>query len=176
MLKVKMMKNGTRLLAASLLMIVTGMATVPAQAADISEEKRAVIDELLELSNARNQMDAVTTQMIDSLSKIISAQNPGMDTEIVDILTRHLKAVFPKYREDMIQSYYLIYDRHLTLEDLQAVVAFYKTPVGAKLVAVMPAITRESLQLGMAMGQQAAKEALENARKEFEENGIKMPI
>jgi hypothetical protein len=60
-----------------------------------------------------------------------------------------------------------IYDRHFTVDELRQLLAFYRTPIGRKLLAEQPAITQEAMaagqdwgrRLGFEIGQKMAAEA-----------------
>jgi len=41
-----------------------------------------------------------------------------------------------------------IYTRHFTVEEMQQTAAFYRTPAGAKMLAIAPKVTAESLAFG----------------------------
>ena len=176
MSKVTRVSSGLLAIFAALLISVTSVAAADAQKPDISPEKRALIDEFMEVSNARRTMDTMVEQITDQLTKMMAAQNPGKGDEIRSVLYKHFNAVFPKYREDIIKSYYIIYDRYLSVDDLKGIVKFYKSPAGQNLVKVTPSISKEAMQVGMVAGQQAAREALQDAKQELQEHGIKTPI
>ena len=51
--------------------------------------------------------------------------------------------------DEMIQAMVPAYQKHMTKGDLDAIVAFYSSPAGQKLLREMPAITAESMQTMM---------------------------
>jgi hypothetical protein len=50
-----------------------------------------------------------------------------------------------------------IYDQYLTHEDIKGLIAFYESPLGAKLLGVMPQMTQESRRAGQAWGKEFAE-------------------
>jgi hypothetical protein len=54
-----------------------------------------------------------------------------------------------------------IYDRHYSLEDLQALIAFYETPLGRRVVSATPLIAQESMVVGQRWGQLQAQKVIE---------------
>ena len=62
-----------------------------------------------------------------------------------------------------------IYDRHLSDEDLNGLLAFYKTPLGQRTLKVMPEIMRESQAAGFALGQKAGQETMLDIQTEHPE-------
>ena len=59
-----------------------------------------------------------------------------------------------------------------SLEELNAIVAFYKSPAGVKFIAVQPDIMRQSMTLGQRWGQQIGAEIEQEAREELKKRGI----
>jgi hypothetical protein len=176
MLDVKRIAKGLRLGAAVLILALSFGSITTATAADISPEKRAAIDELMEVSKAKNMMDQIMPQMLQSFEKLIAAQNPGKDHEIASILTRYFGVSFDSYKDDFYEGLYIVYDRHLSVDDIKAMTEFYKTPAGQRILAALPQITQEAMSVGMVFGQQAGREALEKAKADLEAAGIKSPI
>jgi len=53
--------------------------------------------------------------------------------------------------DEMIDSIAPIYQKHLTRGDVDALIAFYSTPTGQKLLKEMPEISAEAMQIMMPM-------------------------
>jgi len=54
--------------------------------------------------------------------------------------------------DEMMEAMIPIYQKHLTKEDLDGILAFYASPIGQKLQHEQPAITQESMQAGGEIG------------------------
>lgn len=61
---------------------------------------------------------------------------------------------------ELVERFVEVYDRHFSEADIDALRAFYDSPLGQKLLAEQPAIARESI----AVGQRYALEKLSQAR------------
>ena len=46
---------------------------------------------------------------------------------------------------------------------------YYRSPLGQRMMKVLPQVARESQALGFSLGQKAAQETLEDLRKDFPE-------
>jgi len=57
-----------------------------------------------------------------------------------------------------------LYQKHLTQAEVRALIDFYRTPTGASVIAKMPALTQESMAVGVALGQELANEFVNRAR------------
>jgi len=68
-----------------------------------------------------------------------------------------------------------IYDKHLTHEEIRGLIAFYQTPLGAKLIAKMPAIAQDSMAVGMKWGGEIAQKAMAKMEAQKKKEGQKQP-
>jgi hypothetical protein len=62
-----------------------------------------------------------------------------------------------------------IYDKYLSNEDVRALLEYYKSPFGQRMLKVLPEVARDSQQAGYRLGQKAAEEAMEDLRADFPE-------
>jgi len=62
-----------------------------------------------------------------------------------------------------------IYDKYLTAEDLKDLLEYYSSPLGKRMLKVLPEIAQESQAAGFSLGQQAAQQTMEDLKAEFPE-------
>ena len=74
---------------------------------------------------------------------------------------------------DLVDTIVPIYAKYFTHEDILALLAFYDTPAGKKLIANQPAILQESMAAGSAWGQRVARDVMMRleAQKEAQKDG-----
>lgn len=72
--------------------------------------------------------------------------------------------------DEMIELVVPIYDKYLTHDEIKIIITFYETPVGKKMIALLPQIMQES----MAAGQQWGKEIGERVIKKLKADGYKI--
>lgn len=65
----------------------------------------------------------------------------------------------------MINMIIPIYDSCFTEQDIQGLIAFYKSPLGKRLVEKLPVITQKSFDVGQVWGQKIAAELLEELKQ-----------
>ena len=120
---------------------------------------------LLELLQVRDSLqvtlDAVKKQMRNSAEdqlreKIInpSAEQLKSLQAIVDETFGDLSA------DDMIKDVIPVYQKHLTRSDVRALVTFYSSPAGQKILREQPAMVRESMEAAGASQQQKMEKVL----------------
>ena len=54
--------------------------------------------------------------------------------------------------DEMVDAMVPIYQRHLSHEDIEAILAFYSSPVGQKLLREQPAVMQEGMKVGGEIG------------------------
>jgi uncharacterized protein len=125
----------------------------------------AQVMKLLELLQVRDSLqvtlDAVKKQMRNSAEdqfreKILNPSPAQLKSiqAIVDDVFGDLSA------DDMIKDVVPVYQKHLTRSDVRALVAFYSSPPGQKILREQPAMIRESMQAAGASQQQKMEKVL----------------
>jgi len=88
-----------------------------------------------------------------------------------------LEELFAEYKVDeLLDAVVPIYQKHFSKSDLDAVLVFYMSPPGQRMLQEMPALMTESMQAGMAIGRKKAesmqgkvKAAIEDMKRESEQ-------
>jgi hypothetical protein len=62
-----------------------------------------------------------------------------------------------------------IYDKYLSDEDVKALLEYYKSPFGQRMLKVLPEVARDSQMAGYSLGQKAAEDTMEELRAEYPE-------
>jgi hypothetical protein len=126
--------------------------TVPGKDADTVPSKDDVM-RFMDLMHLRAQME----QLLDGMKKGMKAgAEAGFKQKIPDATPEQLakldfitEAVFKDFPiDEIIGAMVPIYQKHLTKSDLEAVIAFYSSPVGQKLLKEQPAMMAEGMQAG----------------------------
>lgn len=118
-------------------------------AQEAAEGMREDVLELLEVTGSLKMGeqlgDAVSSQLINAMR----TQQPNMPPRAAEIISEVTREHLNRFMNDpaTIDGMVDLYARHFTQEEIQTVVAFYKTPTGAKMAGEMPKLTAESMQL-----------------------------
>lgn len=128
----------------------------------ISSEKRALIKELLEITESGKNAQQIMESMVRAdLPKLVSAvlkdapfldsDRPEIQTQLRDVVSRMAQ----KYRDRVIkqinvsqlieQVSYPIYDKYFTESELRDIIGFYKSSTGKKAIAILPQIVGDSM-------------------------------
>ena len=139
-----------------LLLAITVCSLSPARA-DVSPEKRAQIEKLLQLTGTERLMGQMENQLIASFR----AQMPQVP-----------EAFWTKFQQkmntrEMLDLIIPVYDKYYTLDDLKAVNAFYQTPVGQKVLSTLPQVMQETMKIGQEWGEKKGEEAARESEQEM---------
>lgn len=157
------------LLAAALLVaLACTAAAAQEQSPQVSPEKRALIKELLELTDAAKNAEAIKDSMYAQQEKIIpEAIARAVDADgrftpverqaIKDAIAAESAETMSRLKQSFDQRINLaqiveeislvVYDRYYTESELRDLLAFYKSPTGRKTIQIMPKLFADSLQM-----------------------------
>lgn len=94
------------------------------------------VREFLEVTNAKETSTVAMLTMYQNMNLPVSDLQ-GMCEEMVD-------AMWPK----TVEEYNVILSEYYTLEELEAIISFYKSPAGQKLVKYNPEIMQKAMNFG----------------------------
>jgi hypothetical protein len=127
--------------------------------------------DVLVAMGSEKQFDVVVPMMTQQLSQLLKSQRPGAGREIDEVFGLLAKR-FAERKGEMLDLVAPLYAARFSVQELREMLAFFKTPVGAKLAAELPAISQESMRVGMAWGQKIGQEIDQEARRELKKRGI----
>jgi uncharacterized protein len=125
--------------------------------------KVAAIREMLALTHASD----LAIKAMETSLPAQRAANPMIPAVFWDRFLTQAKS----RRRELDDLIIVVYDRHFTTSELRQLIAFYKTPIGRKLLDEQPAIAQESIIAGQAWGQKIGMEVGQQLATE----GVKVP-
>lgn len=136
-------------LVLSVLLAAALAAPVFAQAPAPSPDALAAAKELATMmgGDTVGQMSAALTAQI--WPNIEQQLGPKVDAATLTELRSQFEASLSNFTKEVMADSPAVYARHFTVEELRAMLAFYKSPVGQKALHTMPAVMTE-------LGQQMA--------------------
>ncbi len=119
--------------------------------------KEQNIRRLLEITRAAEIATIASNQQLESFKSTLPE---GVPPRVVAILREELNAV--NYVELLLP----IYDKYLSDEEVNQLVAFYDSPLGRKVTGSMPVIMAEAQVVGTKRGEVAGQRAIERMKAE----------
>ena len=143
-----------------LILLLAGLPSLTAQAAEPSTTQPATREEVLKFMDVL-QLKATLVRYFDGVgqqAKLGAEQGfkqkvPDPTPEQVAALDKFAEGLFKDMPVDeMLDAMVPIYQKHLTKSDLDAILTFYNSPAGQKLLREQPAMMQEGMQVGGEIG------------------------
>jgi len=143
-------------------------APAPAATTTASPQANAAVKELLDAMDVRKMMTASFAEMEKALPQMMRAQmtavinsDPGADAEkkkaalakveqVLPVASQAINRMFkdPALIDEMMVEIAPLYARNYTVAELKELTAFYRTPLGRKMMALSPRLSAESMAIG----------------------------
>ncbi|GAA5218295.1 DUF2059 domain-containing protein [Corallincola platygyrae] len=145
-----------------------------AQEAKIPDDKQAAIIKLMEITGS-DQMGMMFADMfINQSAKAMQLAYPDIPARAIDVIADEVNKVVGEELQtgELQRSLMPIYHRHFTLEEINALIAFYESPVGQKSIRVMPQLTQESTLVGQSWAQALSGKLQLRLSQRFQQEGL----
>jgi len=136
------------------LFLLTGLTFSAYSQTDTKKEK---VVQLLELMGSKKNMAPVMDQVMGYFKKGF----PAVDSTFWDEASKEANGDM----DNLLNSLVPIYEKYYTESDIDELVKFYNSPVGKKVIAVMPQVLQESMVVGSEWGKKMAAHVLEKMKE-----------
>jgi len=161
-----------RLWLTSSLFLLLPMVGAAQQSASDSPATKEDVEKYLEVTHARTMMkqimDVMTKQVHqmvhDQISKDLDKLPPDFETRMNKITDDMLKT-FPV--DEMLDAMIPVYQKHWTKGDVDAMVAFYSTPTGQKILRELPTTMAEAMQAMQSIMQKRMSGMMERVQQQI---------
>jgi len=135
----------------------------------IDPQKEASIRELMNATGAKDLGKQLVQAGMEQFRSSVEDSQPNNPRakQFVDAFVSKFQRHFDP--NSLTETIIPIYDKYFTSEDLNGLLAYYRSPLGQRMLKVLPEVTRESQAAGFALGQKAAQEAMEELKADFPE-------
>lgn len=141
------------------LFLVAAALGAQVRAAGPDAEKMALIREVLVVTGTEAMMEQSMQQMLENFKTSMP-----QGSQVLDRLKGKFRAA------ELIPGLIEIYDRHLSKEDIRALLQFYRSPAGQRVLKEMPAVLQESMAAGQAWGKKKGEEVMRELEEEEKRN------
>lgn len=157
--------------ASPLPVLQQGEARAAQSQADIDPDRLAGAKDLIEVTGAAKQFEVLLPLIMSQMENAFVQLKP----EHADAIRESFKmasAKFSEKKQEAFDQVAVVFAELFTAAELKEIVAFYKTPVGAKLIQSQTVIAQKTLAIGQAWGRKIGREIEEEVRKELKNRGI----
>jgi hypothetical protein len=129
----------------------------PAPAQTPSPEAMSVARSLVTTLKLPERYKALLPAILLSIKPALTQDRPEIESDFEAMKPRMAEAFTPHYNA-MVDAVATVYATNFSVEELRELDAFYRRPVGQKLLAKWPAITQQSVQIGEDGSRKAAED------------------
>lgn len=141
------------LLAAAIILAMCGCVGAqqnPADAPATKEDIQRYLQTMHSKEMAEKMMDVMTKPMHQMIHEQYLKDKDKLPADFESRMNKRLDENFKNIPwDEILDAMVPVYQKHLTKGDVDALVAFYSTPTGQKLLKEMPQIVAESMQNAM---------------------------
>lgn len=152
------------------LLLVLGLGVAAQSANPPSPQAIALAKELIVLKGAHQMFDAVVPGVIEQAKDVFLPTNPNLNKELVEV-TGKLKLEYANKPDELFNEVAKVYASHFTEQELKEIVAFYKTPLGKKMLAEDPVAIQEGLARAKDWANDFSNQVLGKMRAEMKKKG-----
>jgi hypothetical protein len=149
---------------------LSGAATAQAPAAPTAAAIAAA-KELVSLKGGASMFDPLVPGVIESAKNSLVPTNPQLQQPLNEVAVQLRKEYDPK-RAEILDEVAKTYAKHFTEQELKDIVAFFKSPVGKKMLAQEPIAIDQSLKAAQSWANNFSDVVLERFRVEMKKKGV----
>lgn len=139
----------------------------PADAPASKEDIQRYLDAMHTRDLLKTMMQAMTKQMHQMVHDMIKDQK-NLPPDFEERMFKNTDSMWEDFPVDeYLDAVAPVYQRHLAKGDVDALVAFYSTPTGQKMVKEMPAMTAESMQAASGIMRKLMAKAMQRVQDEI---------
>lgn len=143
-------------------------AAAPAQQ-PVDPAKAAAVRELMDVTGSGKLGEEIVDLLTSQVQRAVASAIPQQD-RMQQFMAAFNKNFGARVTAAQINEAVIpVYAEHLSLDDLNALVAFYKTPAGQNVIKALPLIIQEAQTTGSNMAQPAAIETLRQMATDYPE-------
>jgi hypothetical protein len=121
------------------------LAAVSAQAQTPTAGAVAAARELLAIKGGTAMFEPVIPGVVESTKNSLLPTNPNLSRDLNEI-SLQLRKEYESKKAELVYEVAIIYAQHFTEQELKELIAFYKTPLGQKMLKEEPVAVDASLK------------------------------
>jgi uncharacterized protein len=130
----------------------------------------ALAKEILTLRAATNVLAPVVSGVIEQARGMFEQQNPMLGKDLREVGAKLRKDLDPR-RDEIIAVFVRAYAQRFTEQELKELLAFYKTPVGKKVLTEEPQAMEDGFKAAQEWADQLSTSVMEMYRAEMKKKG-----
>jgi hypothetical protein len=166
----RFMQTTHRAIRVATVAVVLALASPAAYAQQPSATAIATAKEIVAVTGAITLFNPLIPGVIEQAKLLFLQQNPGLAKDLNEIAAKMRSDLGPRFQE-LVNDVAKNYATSFTEQELKDILAFYKTPSGAKLIANQPKVVDASLKFAQTWANTLSEEVIAKMRDELKKKG-----
>jgi uncharacterized protein len=159
-----------RLLMIACLLLLSASAS---QAQTPAPDAMAAARSLVTTMKLADQYKALLPAILLSIKPALVQDRPEIERDYENMMPMIADAFTPYY-VSMVDGIAAVYANNFTTAELREIEAFYRQPIGQKMLAKMPAINQQALAVGQEISRKAAEDLRQRLTEALRQKGHKL--
>ena len=154
---------------AALALALVGLSNI-ASAQQPSPAAIQTAREIIKVTGATALFTPLIPGVVEQAKNLFLQQNPGLAKDLNEITTQMRADLAPRF-EELTAEVAKLYAVHFTEAELKDLLAFYKSPVGMKLITEQPKVGEEGLRFAQDWANKLSDQVITRMRDELKKRG-----
>jgi hypothetical protein len=154
-------------------LVLLGFACITSASAQTQQPSPAALaaaKELLEIKGAENLLGPIVPGVVETAKNSLMQSNPNLVKELNEVAVQ-LRSEFAPRSAEATQEFVVLYAQRFTEPELKQIVAFYRSPLGKKLLTDEPAIMDQGFRQAQTWANRLAEQVIARFRDEMKKRG-----
>lgn len=164
------MQTTHRAIRVAAVAVVLAFASPAAYAQQPSATAIATAKEIVAITGATTLFNPLIPGVVEQAKLLFLQQNPALSKDLNEISAKLRNDLAPRFQElvnDVAKNYAISF----TEQELKDILAFYKTPSGAKLISAQPKVVDASLKFAQTWANTLSEQVIAKMRDELKKKG-----
>lgn len=133
--------------------------------------KSADLTRLMKIADIDKLADQMVGDLLDAMERQFRRTFPNMPPDALAVLMGEMEGSLHSARPELMRRFAALYEREYTHKEIRDLIAFYRTPLGRKLLKSTRRLTRQSSELSREWGRKHGLRASGVAMRKIESMG-----
>jgi uncharacterized protein len=167
---IQAIERTSRLAAVAVVLVAFGPA---AHSQQTSIAAVTTAKELVAATKATTVFNPLIAGVVEQAKLLFLQQNPGLAKDLNEIAEKMRTDLAPRFSE-LNDEMAKLYASHFTDQELKAILVFYKSPVGQKLLQQQPTVVDASMRYAQDWANKLSDQVIAKMREELKKRGHPM--
>lgn len=129
-----------------------------------------VAKQLISVTGATTLFNPLIAGVVEQAKLLYLQQNPGLAKDLNEIAAKMRKNLQPRFAE-VTNQIAKLYATHFTEQELKAILAFYRSPAGKKMLVQQPIVVDASMKFAQDWANKLSEQVTAKMRDELRKRG-----